>query len=267
MSTSVDDLGVGDDVRRAARPRVLARLVGVEPHRDLALGRHRDELAHRGVGLRRPRVREDGDRARRRSCRGLQRGRARDRASAPARPASARWTKVSRLPFGPARPEARSRCTARAAARAARTRRPARPRRARSARSRTTPPLPTSARPTSNCGLTIASASKRGAQQREDRGQDLVSEMNETSAVTRSGRVTAARSAVRARALTRSSDRDALVAAQRPLELAVGDVERDTCAAPRWSRQSVKPPVDAPTSRQRAAGDVDARARRARSRA
>ena len=41
------------------------------------------------------------------------------------------------------------------------------------------------------------------------------------------------------------------VLAQRPVELAVGDVERDTCSAPACSRQSVKPPVEAPTSRQR----------------
>ena len=41
----------------------------------------------------------------------------------------------------------------------------------------------------------------------------------------------------------------ALVLAQAVVELAVGDVERDRRAsAPRWSRQSVKPPVEAPTS-------------------
>ena len=44
---------------------------------------------------------------------------------------------------------------------------------------------------------------------------------------------------------------DARIDAQLVRELAVADVDRDDLAAPRWSRQSVKPPVDAPTSRQR----------------
>ena len=40
--------------------------------------------------------------------------------------------------------------------------------------SRTTPPLPTRSRPTSNCGLTIASASNRGAQQASTAGSTFV---------------------------------------------------------------------------------------------
>ena len=43
--------------------------------------------------------------------------------------------------------------------------------------------------------------------------------------------------------VTRGSER------KPPVELPVGDVDgATTCAAPRWSRQSVNPPVEAPTS-------------------
>ena len=52
---------------------------------------------------------------------------------------------------------------------------------------RTTPPLPTRSRPTSNWGLTMASRSKRGAAAATTAGSTLVSEMNETSATIRSG--------------------------------------------------------------------------------
>ena len=41
---------------------------------------------------------------------------------------------------------------------------------------------------------------------------------------------------------------DARVVAQPPVELVVTDVERDHAAAPRSSRTSVKPPVEAPMS-------------------
>jgi len=50
------------------------------------------------------------------------------------------------------------------------------------------PPLPMRSRPTSNCGLIIASASKRSAQQSNTAGSTLVREMKDTSATTRSGR-------------------------------------------------------------------------------
>ena len=96
-------------------------------------------------------------------------------------------------------------------------------------------------------------------------GSTRRSEMNETSMVTMSktgvGRQLIRRSACRA--LTCSMHDDPRIAAQLPVELSVADVERDDAAAPRCSSTSVKPPVEAPMSSAEAAGDVDARRRRA----
>ena len=78
-------------------------------------------------------------------------------ARSPARPASASHTNVSRLPFGPGSPDDAKPSTAAPCARANDATATERP--ARSAGSRTTPPLPTFPRPTSNCGLIIASTS------------------------------------------------------------------------------------------------------------
>ena len=57
----------------------------------------------------------------------------------------------------------------------------------RCAGSRTTPPLPTASRPTSNCGLIIARQSRRGAAQPSTAGSTFVSEMNDTSITIMSG--------------------------------------------------------------------------------
>src|SRR5262249_48293959 len=81
--------------------------------------------------------------------------------SAPTRPGSASHTNVSRLPLGPGRPELAKPSTetpspvADAATDSSAERR--------SAGSRTTPPLPTFSRPTSNCGLIIARQSWTGS--------------------------------------------------------------------------------------------------------
>ena len=74
-------------------------------------------------------------------------------------------------PSGPAGPRRPGRATGGRARRRTRRRRGS-PRGGRPAL-RTTPPLPTRPRPSSNCGLTIARISPPGARQRGDRGQDL----------------------------------------------------------------------------------------------
>ena len=106
--------------------------------------------------------------------------------AAPGRPASASQTKLSRLPAGPGRPEEAKPSTS---APVSACTRPATETSAarRSAAERTTPPRPTRSRPTSNWGLTSAMQSKAGAAQPSTAGRTLVSEMNDTSATTRSG--------------------------------------------------------------------------------
>ena len=113
--------------------------------------------------------------------------RSRRRPAHPARPGSASQTNDSRLPLGPGSPEDAKPSTERRSRRGSRAPR-RRARATRSPASRTTPPLPIRSRPTSNCGLTMASASKRSAAQASTAGSTLVSEMNDTSATIRSGR-------------------------------------------------------------------------------
>jgi hypothetical protein len=74
----------------------------------------------------------------------------------------------------------------------------------RSAASRTTPPFPTRSRVSSNCGFTIATQSNSEATQASTAGSTLRSEMNDTSATTRSGRY-GSESHSSDRAFTRSS--------------------------------------------------------------
>ncbi len=166
---------------------------------------------------------------------------------APARPASASHTKLSRLPAGPGSPEeanpstdapACSRTSAATATSAAR----------RSSAERTTPPLPTRSRPTSNCGLTRARQSKRGAAQRSTAGSTFVSDMKATSTTIRSGsngQLTGLHVAGVAALDHRHAARPgaATSAAHRRRRRSA-----TTASAPRCSRQSVKPPVEAPTS-------------------
>ena len=140
-----------------------------------------------------------------------------------ARPRPARRTSRG-CPSGPGRPEEAKPSTAAPCARALCATATSAARR--SSGARTTPPLPTRPRPTSNCGLTIASASKRSAQQASTAGQDLGQRDEGDVGHHEVGRVgqVARRQRARVGALEHG---DALVGAQRPVQLAVGDVERD----------------------------------------
>src|SRR5262249_31510643 len=113
---------------------------------------------------------------------------------------------------------------------------------------RTTPPLPTRSLPTSNCGLTRSTKSASGLAQAISAGSTRPSEMNERSAVTRSGAGATCsgrnwRTLTRSSTVTRSSVRNAQASWPYPTSTAM------TCAAPARSRTSVNPPVDAPASR------------------
>ena len=179
------------------------------------------------------------------------RARPRGRRPRPARPASASQTNVSRLPFGPGQP--------------GRTRSPARPRPssrrgARDGHERLAPV----GRLAHDAALADALAAdlelrldhrervearrrRRPAapgstlRQRDERdvGDDQVR-------ARRAGRRAPARGRSCARARSRARRCAAPVAARRRRRR-----RATTCAAPRCSRQSVKPPVEAPTSRQR----------------
>ena len=107
--------------------------------------------------------------------------------------------------------------------------------RAWTAGSRTIPPLPTSSRPASNCGLTSATMSALGREQRRHDRQD-VAERDERHVDRHDVERAASRGQVagrEVRALTRSTHDDARIAPQLPVELAVADVERDDARARR----------------------------------
>src|SRR6266540_2979867 len=116
--------------------------------------------------------------------------------------------------------------------------------------SRTTPPLPTASLPASNCGLTSSSRSPPGRVAAARAGSTSRSEMNDRSATVRSTWPPIA-SASRKRTLrpsctwTRGWLRSRASSCPWPTSTAI------TRAAPRSSSTSVKPPVDAPASRQR----------------
>ena len=146
--------------------------------------------------------------------------------SARGRPASASHTNVSRLPFGPGSPlEAKPRTAAPSSRAAASPTATSALRRA--AGSRTTPPLPTAARPTSNCGLTIArqSYALRGAGEhgREHLGQRDERDIDHDQL----GSVRERRREAASRAFLPLEHRHARIGAQPKLQLAVGDIERD----------------------------------------
>ena len=184
------------------------------------------------------------------------------RCSTPGRVA---WTKVSGCPSGPGSPDEAK--PAHRRARHPRSRAPPRaaPRGDRPGRG----PRPPAHRPwpSSNCGLTIASSSPPGARQPATAGSTLASEMNETSTVASPRPVRAARRGrARARCCARSPSPGDRFAG--PSRAGRGRRRARSLARRRAaSRQSVKPPVEAPTSRQSSPADVDRRARRARSRA
>ena len=108
-----------------------------------------------------------------------------------------------------------------------RPRRARRPRTAsrRAAHARTTPPLPTWARPTSNCGFTRATISAGSARHRTTAGRILSSEMKDTSTVARVGR-SGNRPGSRWRAFTPSHTTTRGILAETRVELPVADVDR-----------------------------------------
>src|SRR5690606_7480764 len=171
--------------------------------------------------------------------------------------------KISMLPAGPGSGLATTPATPRPSASAA----AATPSTAsaRWAGSRTTPPAPTRPRPTSNCGLTSSSRSPSGAVQAARAGSTSRREMNDRSATVRSTwppmrSGVRSRTLVRSRTRTRGSVRNDQASCPYPTSTAT------TSAAPARSRTSVKPPVDAPASRQRrpaTAGPVGPRRSRA----
>ena len=87
-------------------------------------------------------------------------------------------------------------------------------------------PCPTRSRPSSNWGLTIASISPPGARQSSTAGRILASEMKETSTVARSRREGQV-GGLELAGVEPLDHVDPRVLAQPPVELAVGDVERD----------------------------------------
>ena len=166
--------------------------------------------------------------------------------TAPARPPSASHANVSRLPAGPGRPDG-GEAGADGAEPRARPRRPRRRTRTAAAReSRTTPPLPSLPAPPRTAGGPSPGVPPRRAEP-STAGRTVPREMKETSITSEVG---AGRGARRPRAhgvrplqtITRAS------LAEPPVQLPVGNVQRHTRAAPRCSRQSVNPPVEAPTS-------------------
>src|SRR4029077_16629884 len=115
--------------------------------------------------------------------------------------------------------------------------------------SRMTPPRPTCARPASNCGFTRTTEAAPRDAHRASAGSARRSEMKERSATTTAGMygsIVGARSRtfVRSITVTRGSIRRLQASGPSPTSTAI------TRAAPRWRRQSVNPPVEAPASRQ-----------------
>ena len=100
-------------------------------------------------------------------------------------PAPSAWTNTSRLPFGPGTGESAVPSTRPPVA--SMTSMTPRTASSRAASSRTTPPDPTRARPTSNCGLTITMARQPRARQGTTAPQTVPIEMKERSHVTKSG--------------------------------------------------------------------------------
>ncbi len=152
------------------------------------------------------------------------------------RPAGTIQANVSRLPFGPGSPEETKRITPAPSASAARPTSSSASRRA--SGSRTTPPLPTRARPTSNWGLTIASASQSPPRHAIAGPSTFVSEMKETSATASVGWLVRRGpwsgqhrrgQLARVRALEHLHPR---VLAEPVVEDPVADVDRDDLARP-----------------------------------
>src|SRR5213594_553325 len=233
-------LAHGRDARRRDQPGGLLLQDRGEPPRLEPL----EEFLDRGPGLARAGLRHDADalHASASTLRSIM-----DSRSLAVRPWLEQWRKNSRLPFGPRSGEAVTPSTCQPRSTAYRARRATAWRW--SAGSRTTPPLPTASRPTSNWGFTSAMTSPRGASTPNTEGRTFSNEMNATSMTASVGcspkiRGSSARALVFSMTTTRGSLRSLASSWPTPTSTAY------TRAAPRWSRQSVKPPVEAPTSRQ-----------------
>ena len=164
----------------------LARLVAVEAQQDAGGARLGDQLLERGGDLLRAAVREHRGGAAPASRLHHPRGRV-EVGDVAGRARPRRATRSSRgCPSGPAAPTRRSRAPRAPSSRAARRDRDERTRAARPARARRRP-CRRCPRPTSNCGLIIASTSWRGATHASTAGRTFVSEMNDRSTTTRSG--------------------------------------------------------------------------------
>ena len=125
--------------------------------------------------------------------------------------------------------------------------------------SRTMPPLPTWPLPTSNCGLISITICPSGWSSGTTAGRIRVTEMKLTSQTIRStgSPMSSKRQLARVDALVQRPRADRCAASRRAgrrRHRRHARARRRAC-----SRQSVKPPVDEPTSRQTRAGDVDAR--------
>src|SRR6185312_5804530 len=170
-----------------------------------------------------------------------------DKASSPTSlPSRRRQRKNSTLPDGPGNGLATAPASRRPSPRAAAT--TSRNAASRNAGSRTTPPAPNRCLPTSNCGFTIGSSTP--SVHAASAGSTVRSEMNDRSAtVSWAGPPisagVSARTLVRSCTRTRASLRSRQTSCPYPTSTAM------TSRAPRSSSTSVKPPVEAPASRQR----------------
>ena len=185
-------------------------------------------------------------------------------ATAPSRAASASQRNVSRLPLGPGSPEDTAPRTAAPSSRAqaATARTAAR----RSASSRTTPPLPTRSRP----GLELRLDHHEGVEARrgagQQRGQHLAQRDEGEVGHDEVGRVGQVLRAQRAR-VRALEHRDTVVRAQAPVQLAVGDVDRDDVRGAALQQAVGEASRGGAGVQAAAPGGVHARARRARRRA
>ena len=211
-------------------------------------------------------VREERDRASACFTAPPRRAAASSRSTAPVAPGLGQPHEASRgCPPGPGRP--RGRVAEHRRARSAPPTRP--PRRARRGGRRPSAPrrpCPPARGPTSNCGLTSARQSQRAAAAASRRGSTFVSEMNERSATTRSGRYGSS-SGSSSRALRRSITVTRGSLRSRQCELAVGDVERDHVLGAALEQAVGEPARGGARRRGSAARRGRARTRRARSRA
>ena len=216
----------------------------------------------RGRGVGRAAVGEDGRHAHAHGS--TARAAARGPRPRPARPASASHTNVSRLPAGPGSPEDAKPSTAAPAAARPRDRHDRlAPQRRIAHHAALADPLAPDLELRLDHHQRVERARPRSA---STAGSTFASEMNETSATieVRPVRQRVARQRARVRPLEHGHAR---VVAQRQRQLAVGHVERDHVR-----RAALQQAVGEPAGRgadveRAAAGDVDARARRARSRA